>query len=139
MGILRTRADLFQIGANEVDEVFGEFRGDLLLDAVDEVKSDVGFENLGHEAVDAAADGREQHELASAIIVGRQRALDGVQLATQFAYALRELDGFAFVMGHEVIPLDNTYPGYGIYGVGVALLLPILPPPANAHLPVKAC
>lgn len=97
------RARLFQIRADEVNEVFGEFGGDLLLGAVDEMEADVGFEDLAHEAIDAAADGGEEHQLTAAVFIGVDEALDGIELAAEAANALEELDLFAFVDGHRRI------------------------------------
>lgn len=110
MTILR----LFQVSADEIDKVLGEFGGDLLLGAVDEVKTDVVFEHLGHEAVDAAANRGQQHQLVAAVGVALQRALDGVQLPAHLADSLEELHLFTFVVGHRHLLLDNTHPGYGI-------------------------
>ena len=82
----------------------------------------MGFKDLAHEAVYATADGGEEHELAAAVFVGGEGALNSIELTAEFAEALEEFEFFAFVMGHGVGPpfaLDDTYLGYGIYLVGV--------------------
>ena len=91
----------------------------MLFGAVDEVEADVGFEDFAHESVDAAADGSEEHELSSAIFIGEQGALNGVELSAEFADSLEEFNFLAFLVGHGGSPVDNTHPRYGIYGVGV--------------------
>src|SRR5215469_9404239 len=63
-----------EIRANEVDEVLGQFRGDLLRGTVGEMEADVGFEHLAHEGVDAAAHGGKQHQLVAAISVAGEGA-----------------------------------------------------------------
>jgi len=113
------QARSLQVGTNEVDEVFGEFRGDLLFCAVDEVEADMGFEDFTHKSVDAAADGSEEHKLCAAVFIGKEGALNGIELAAEFADSLKEFYFFAFLVGHGVSPVDNTHPRYGIYGVGV--------------------
>jgi hypothetical protein len=138
MELLEISADLLQISTNQVDEVLGEFRCDLLFGAVDQMETDMGFENLSHEAVDASADGCQQHELVAAILVPTEGSFDGIELAAKFAHPLQEFDGFTFKVGHGWTPLDNTYPGYGINAMGVSLFHPILPPPVHAHPPGKA-
>ena len=105
---------LFEVSANEVNEVFGEFWGNLLFDAVDEVEADMGFEDFTHESIDAATDGSEQHELPAAVFIGEQGALDGVELPAEFADALEEFNFLAFLVGHGGSPIDNTHPRYGI-------------------------
>lgn len=108
---------LFQIGVDEVDEVFGEVGRDLLLGAVDEVETDVGFKHLAHESVDAAADCGEEHELVAAIGFSVEGAFDGIELAANFAEALQKLEFFPFVVGHfssARIPLPGiVYTGRG--------------------------
>jgi len=111
---------LLQIGVYQVDEVFGQFGGDLFFGAVGEVEADVGFEDFAHEGVDAAADGGKQHELAAAIFVGGERSLDGIELAADFAEPLQQLEFLAILMGHDMSPcLDYTHGGYCINPVGV--------------------
>ncbi len=62
---------LFEVGADEVDEVFAEFGGEGGVSVLEEVEADVVFEDLGHEGVDASADGGEEHEdLGAVVIVG---------------------------------------------------------------------
>jgi hypothetical protein len=105
---------------NQVNQILGEFGSNLLLGAVGQMKANVSLEYLTHEAVDTAADGSQQHELAAAIFVGVQRALDGIELAADFAKALEEFEFFAIHVRHfSDLLLDNTHPGYSIYPVGV--------------------
>jgi len=92
---------LFEIGTDEVDEIFREFGSDLLFCAIHKVEADVGFEDLGHEAVYATTDGCEEHELISAVSVGVNETLDGFELTAEAASSLKELYFFAFLQGHE--------------------------------------
>jgi hypothetical protein len=105
---------------DKVNQILGQLGSDLLLGSVGQMKADMSFEHLTHEAVDAAADGSQQHELAATILIGSERALDGIELAAYFAKALEELEFLAIHGRHfGVLPLDNTNPGYSIYPVGV--------------------
>jgi len=113
-GSFQVGAGSFQVGADEVDQVFGELGSNLLFGAIDQVEADVGFEDFAHEAVDTAAHGSKKHELCAAIFIGEQGALDGVELAAEFADALEEFKLFSFLVGHEGPPVDNTHPRYGI-------------------------
>src|SRR3984885_7541621 len=89
---------LLEIGANEVDQVFGQFGSNLLLGSVGQMESNVRLEHLGHQAVHASAHRGQQHQLVPAIVVGRQSSLYGIQLTTKFAHALQQLDGFPLLM-----------------------------------------
>ena len=110
----------FQIGVHQVYEVFGQLRGDLLLGSVGEVKTDMSLQHFAHQRVDAAAHRRQQHQLAAAIFVGRQRALHRVQLPAHFSQPLQQFELFALLMGHSWPPaVDSTYPRYGINPEGV--------------------
>ena len=109
----------FQIGAHQVDQVFGQFWGNLLLGAVHQVKPDMRLQHLAHQAINPAPHRRQQHQLAAAIFIGRQSTLDCIQLSAHLAYALQQLQFLALVLGHRISPLDNTNPGYGINPVGV--------------------
>jgi hypothetical protein len=100
---------LFQISAYQIDEVFGEFGSDLLFGAVDEMETNVGFENLAHKAVNSAADGGEEHQLTPAIFIGGDQALDSIELAAEAADALEQLNFLAIVQGHGQSPLA-AYP-----------------------------
>jgi hypothetical protein len=116
----QSRANLFEVGADEVDQIFRQLRSDLFLGAVGEMKADVRFKHLAHEAVDASTNGGKEHQLAAAVFIGGERTLDGVELAAQFAQALKQLHFFPFVVRHGAfLRLDNTHPGYGINPMGV--------------------
>lgn len=104
---------------HQIDQIFSQLRRNLLFCAVREVEADVCFKHLGHEAVDAAADSSQEHELVTAILLASERALYGVKLAAQFFHALLQLDPFPILMRHGDTSLDSTHPGYGIYPVGV--------------------
>jgi hypothetical protein len=73
---------LFEIGADEVDEFFAEVGREGDAAVLEQVQADVVLEDLGHDAVDAAADGGEKHEDVGAVLVLGEGALDGVHLAT---------------------------------------------------------
>jgi hypothetical protein len=100
-GVADTRVLLFQICADEVDEVFREFlrRCDALLGG-EQVQADVVLEDLGHQAVDAAAHVGKQHENVGAVVAGGERALDGVDLAADALDAGDELLFFLVDVGH---------------------------------------
>lgn len=109
-----------QICVHQVDEVLGKLGGNLFLGTVSEVKTDMGFEDLAHEGVDAAADSGKQHELAAAIFIGGERTLDGVELTADFSESLQQLQLLAFLMGHGLPPcFDYTNRGYSINPAGV--------------------
>ena len=44
--------------------------GNLLLGAIGQVETNMRFEHLAHQGVDAAADRSQQHELVAAVAVG---------------------------------------------------------------------
>ena len=89
-----------EVSPNQVDEIFGQFGRDLLPGAVGEVKTDMRLEDFAHERIDAATHRGEEHQLVSAIGVGGEGALNGVELAAQLANPLHHFDGFALVVGH---------------------------------------
>jgi len=92
-------AGLLQIGADEVDEVLGDLlRGEGVLAGLQHVLADVVFEDLAHEAVDAAADVGEQHEDVGAVGVAGEGALDGIDLAADALDAGEEF--FVLTMAH---------------------------------------
>jgi len=98
----------FQVSAHQIDQIFGQFRGDFFLGAVGEVKTNMGFQILAHEAVYASANGSEEHQLVAAIVLGKEGALDGIELAAEFADALQELQFFPFVVGHGRSPMNSV-------------------------------
>src|ERR1700691_2718969 len=104
-----------EIRMHQVDEIFSQLRRNLLFGAVCKMEADVCFKHLGHEAVDAATHRGKLHQLTAAVLIGRQGALDCVELAAKLFQALRELEFFAFVVRHGAAPLiADTYPGYSI-------------------------
>src|ERR1700729_3590728 len=96
---------LLEIRMHQVDEIFSQLRRNLLFAAVCEVEADVRFKHLGHEAVDAAADRSKLHQLTATVLIGCQRALHCVELATELFKALHELEFFAILMRHGATPL----------------------------------
>jgi hypothetical protein len=95
--------ELFEIGAHQVDEVLGYFlRGERGATGLHHVLADVVFEDLGHEAVDAAADVGEEHEDVGAVSVAAEGALDGVDLTADALDAGEEF--FVLTMSHFVLP-----------------------------------
>jgi hypothetical protein len=94
---------LFEVGADEVDEVLGYFlRGERGATGLHHVLADVVFEDLGHEAVDAAADVGEEHEDVGAVSVAAEGALDGVDLTADALDAGEEF--LVLTMSHFVLP-----------------------------------
>jgi hypothetical protein len=94
---------LFEVGADEVDEVLGYFlRGERGAAGLHHVLTDVVFEDLGHEAVDTAADVGEEHEDIGAVGVAAEGALDGVDLTADALDAGEEF--FVLTMSHFVLP-----------------------------------
>src|SRR5271166_1550161 len=49
-----SKLTLLQIGAHQVDQVFGQLGGDLLFGSVGEMEPDMILEHFSHKAVDAA-------------------------------------------------------------------------------------
>ncbi|HXP10021.1 MAG TPA: hypothetical protein VN828_16070 [Acidobacteriaceae bacterium] len=94
---------LFEVSADEVDEVLGYFlRGERGATGLHHVLADVVFEDLGHEAVDTAADVGEEHEYVGAISVAAEGALDGVDLTADALDAGEKF--FVLTMSHFVLP-----------------------------------
>jgi hypothetical protein len=94
---------LFEIGADEIDEVLGYFlRGERGATGLHHVLADVVFEDLGHEAIDTAADVGEKHEDVGAVSVAAEGALDGVDLTADALDAGEEF--FVLTMSHFVLP-----------------------------------
>jgi len=112
-GITEGWSRLLEVCAHQIDEVFGEFRSDLFFCAVDEMKANVVFKHLCHQAVDPTADCGKEHELVTTIRVGIDGTLHCVELAAQLAEALEQLHLFPWLEGHRTVLLDNTHPGYG--------------------------
>lgn len=116
----RSRADSFEVGADKVDKILGQFGSNLLLGAVGEVEANMRFKHFAHEAVDAPADGGKEHQLAAAFLIGGERTLHGIELSAQLSQALKQLHFFPFVVRHgATLRLDNTHPGYSINPMGV--------------------
>jgi hypothetical protein len=109
---------LFEISADEVNEIFSQLRRDLLFCAVGKMEADMVFEHFSHEAVHTASDGGQKHKLVATIAARGERALNGVHLAAELAHALDHFDDFPFLR-HEHSPLNDTLPGYSMYGMGV--------------------
>jgi len=122
-----TRNALFEVGAHKVDQVLGQLWGNLLLGSVDQMEADVRLQHFGHQAVDASTNRGQQHQLISAILIARERALHGIELAAHFSHTLQQLGFFAILMRLGFFPilmlhessLDNTHRGYGINQMGV--------------------
>jgi len=73
------------------------------MSVLEEVKADVVFEDLGHKGVDASANGGEEHEdLGAIVVVRREGALDGLDLAVDALDAVAEFGAVAFGVGHGV-------------------------------------
>ena len=102
-----------QIGAHQVDQVFGQLGCDLFFRPIGEMKPDMIFEHFSHQTVDTAANGSLKHQLVSAVLIGRQRAFNGVQLSAQFAQALHHLDFFPLMVGHRRSPCDKSRIRFG--------------------------
>ena len=105
---------LFQVGADEIDELFAEFGRH---GAGADVQADVVLEDFGHEAVDAALYGGEEHEDVGAVLVLLKAALDGLQLALNPLGAVDELGAFAVDLhrtSEGILPFFDTLPGYEI-------------------------
>lgn len=72
---------LFEVCAHQINKIFGEFRGNLLFGAVDEMKANVVFKHLCHQSIDAAAYSGKQHELVATIGVTIDGTLYRIELA----------------------------------------------------------
>jgi hypothetical protein len=111
--------ELLQIGTHQVDQILSQFWSDLFLGSVHQMKTNVRLKYFSHQAIDAATDGSQQHQLPAAVLAGHQRPLHGVQLSAQLLNALQQLHLLPILMRHCILPLDNTHWGYSIYPVGV--------------------
>ena len=138
---MHSRAALFEVSAHQVDEIFGEFRRNLLLCAIREMKANMGFQHFRHEAIYTAAHSGQQHKLIVALAAGGEGAFNGVELAAQLADPLDHFDRFAFLMGHENSSLLIPTPGIVCTVLGYHWLGIILPqvPSRPANLIRKAC
>jgi hypothetical protein len=106
---------LFEVGADEVDEVLGYFlRGERGATGLHHVLADVVFEDLGHEAVDSAADVGEEHENVGAVSVAAKGALDGVDLTADALDAGEEF--FVLTMSHFALPRCLSFTSLYILG-----------------------
>jgi hypothetical protein len=78
----RRSSGLFQVGANDTDEILGQLssRNRALL-VTHHMQPDVIFEDLCHQAVDSASDVGEQHQHVGAVASRGERAFDGIDLA----------------------------------------------------------
>ena len=100
---------LFQVCPDKIDEIFGQFGGDLFLGAVGEMEANVRLQHLAHEAVDASTNSGEKHKLVSTIFLGGEGALNGVELSAQFTNSLQQLQFFPFVVGHDESPMNRMF------------------------------
>jgi hypothetical protein len=84
------------------------------------MEPDMILEYLAHEPIHAASHRSQQHELVAAILIHAQGFLDGIQLASQFAHALQQLQPLSIMVGHLPPPVfDNSHPQYGINPAGI--------------------
>ncbi|SPE28565.1 hypothetical protein SBA5_670015 [Candidatus Sulfotelmatomonas gaucii] len=103
-----------QIGTHQVDQVLGQFWSKLFLGPEREVETNMIFQHLTHQAVDAAAHRGQLHKLITAIFVGIQRPFNCIQLAAQLAHSLKQFHFFPPMRGHGNSPVHNiqtTYKG----------------------------
>lgn len=105
---------LFQIGANKVNEIFCKFRSNLLLGAIGEMKSNVRLKDLSHQTVDATANCRKQHQLATAVLVRIDLTLDRLKLSAKTADSLEQFHFFSIMNRHRRITSCLDIPGGGI-------------------------
>jgi len=83
------RPRLLEVCADEVDEILSEFGSYLLFGSIDQMEADVGFEDFAHEAIDPSADRSKEHQLPSAVLVGSQETLDGIELTAEATDSLK--------------------------------------------------
>lgn len=117
---LRPLRRSFQVRANQINQIFSQLGGNLLLGAIGKMKSDMRFENFCHQAVDATAYGRKKHQLTATVVIRGQKPLHGIQLAAQAPYSLQKLQLFPLLYGHRSPRLTIPTPGivYTVYGYG---------------------
>ena len=72
--------------------------------------ADMVFQHFGHETVDAASHGCQQHQYICAIVVGGEDAFDGINLSTNPSDARDELLFFLVDVAHGFF--DDTLGGY---------------------------
>ena len=84
---------LFEIGAHHVDQLFGAAHPLAVVPVlgIKDVRANVVFHHLRHEAVHGAARGGDQLQDFCALDLSLQSALDRFNLAAQAAHAIEEL------------------------------------------------
>jgi len=88
-----TLFSLFQIGADDLDDIVGSFFGGF--GVAGHVVADVIFHKFGHQAIDGAARGGETLEDIRAAFVFVQGAQDAFELADDFLGAIEEVQFFS--------------------------------------------
>ena len=89
---------LFEVGADDVDDIVGGFLGGFGI--AGHVIADVVFHEFGHEAVDGAASGGEALESFGARFVLVEGAQDAFELADDFLGAVDEIEFFSGGVRH---------------------------------------
>src|SRR5579859_7793211 len=94
-----------QIGSDDVQQLIRRIgiEGTWVLLEVDQMRADMVFDNLGHEALHGAAcAGDQMHDLLASGLAG-ERPLDALHLASQAAHAGQQLLLIANRVAHELL------------------------------------
>lgn len=89
----RPSSILFEVGADDVDDIVGSFLGGF--GVAGHVVADMVFHEFRHEAVDGAASGGEALESLGARFMLVEGAQDAFELADDFLGAVDEVEFFA--------------------------------------------
>jgi hypothetical protein len=93
--------ELFEVRAHQIDEIFGQLGSNPLLRSVGQVKPYMRLHDFAHKAIDAAPHSGEQHQLTTAVFVCRDQALDRIELPTQSAHTLHQLQLVSLMQCHD--------------------------------------
>src|SRR4029450_1923650 len=103
MARAESMSSLLEVGADSVDQFAG--RGGTVSIAltrwIDDVEADVILHDLGHEAVDRAADGRDELQRLRTARLVLQGPLEGVDLSPDTPHAADEFGLLADRMSHS--------------------------------------
>ena len=94
-----------QIRMQQVDQVFGQLRRNLLFGAGHQMETDVILQHFAHQSIDSAPNRRQQHELSAAIFIEPKGFLYRIQLAAQFANTLQQLHSLPVMVRHLLPPM----------------------------------
>jgi hypothetical protein len=104
-----------QISPDQANQIFCQFlRRFLSAVGMNDMQSDVIFQDLGHQAVDSTSDGGQEHQDIRTFIAVRDRALDRTHLPRQSSYAgeqfLRLSSRLRILLFHTIFIFSDDFP-----------------------------